>query len=142
MPSDENLFEVANTFVDAFLNDETISSHVYAFKVKALLEEISCMEGCPKIVIYVESYKDLQIILGKLKEIFKGFVGVGRGPDFNEATGENNFIYFAQGSRIDKGLWPELYELPNRVYFDENKIRERIGIDALCYSGSNTGDIK
>ncbi len=124
MPREDDVLVALVTFIKAFINEYSFQSYISSFKVKALLEEVSCREGCPKIVIYVNGRGALKAVLEKVCEVFKGWPGLERAPAFNEKAGE--IVYFAQGDRFDKILWPGLYESPNRVYFDEDKIRRLI----------------
>ncbi len=136
MPKEDDLLLALTTFINAFKDDVDFQKSITSFKVKALLEEAASRAGCPKIVIYVDGDRELlDVVLNKICGVFRGWTGLERAPAFNEKA--EGIVYFAQGDRGDKILWPEFYdESSGRAYFDENKVRRLINVDHFDPSGA------
>lgn len=123
MPLDQDFKSVLLHLVRFIKGNEQLLQVISSLKVKPLLEsDLSFSPGIgvlPKIVIYIGGGKeDAQKALDILYNEYCKQEGTGQGPAFNEQV--TSLIYFTQGNRDEKMIYPEYFEQPDMVYFLHN----------------------
>jgi hypothetical protein len=123
MPLDKDFKKVVLKLLRFIRGNEQLLRVISSLKVKPILEgDLSLSPGVgvlPKIVIYIGGgAADAQQALDILYREYHKQKGTGYGPSFNEQV--TSFIYFAQGNRDEKMIYPEYFEQPNMVYFLDN----------------------
>jgi len=131
MPRDNKLENAAIKLSKLIQNNPELKDAINVFKIIPMYEQFQkILEArgdksaqAPKIVIYVMSKAKTQTVLNKIYENFKDWPGVGREPSFNEKV--TDFIFFAQGDRVDKINYPDLFE-KSGVYFRPDIVKGEI----------------
>lgn len=123
MPSDKDFKKVLLQLIHFIRENEQLLQVISSLKVKPIFEsDLSLSPGIgvlPKIVIYIGGGKDdAQRALDILYNEYRKQKGTGRGPAFNEQV--TSLIYFTQGNRDEKMIYPEYFEQPDMVYFLHN----------------------
>jgi len=123
MPLDKDFKKVVLKLLRFIQGNEQLLQVISSLKVKPILEgDLSLSPGVgvlPKIVIYIGGgAADAQRALDILYREYHKQKGTGYGPSFNEQV--TSFIYFAQGNRDEKMIYPEYFEQPDMVYFLHN----------------------
>lgn len=119
MPFDRDLINFLAKLIDEIRKNPDIRAALTSIKILPIPEQMHELKvklygaDCPysrfpKVVLYCYGRKKTQKALNILYKIFASYPGIGRAPAYNVKV--TDLIYFTQGDRQDKILFPEWFD--------------------------------
>ncbi len=115
MPREEINGEVERIFIKLLTHvksDEILQQSISQIKIKFIN---TLTNGAPRIVIYVYGKDKAQAALNRICGVFGNDQGSNILPAYNQRA--SSLIFFSQGDRDHKKVYPEFFEGEDKVYY-------------------------